>query len=104
MPNKEDVAKVLANAHRVTDPEITRIVRLVGENEQDPNEPIKLLEVNAATPPSGVVPIAFAPDPPDIPYPSIVIEVTPDEYAQIVDGKLMLPKGWTIEEVLYSSE
>jgi hypothetical protein len=39
------------------------------------------------------VPIAFAPDPPRIPFPSVVIEVTEAEFESIRVGKLSLPDG-----------
>ena len=43
-----------------------RVVRLLSDQEDDPHEPVKLLEVNPATSTSGVLPIAFAADPPDV--------------------------------------
>lgn len=103
MPDKDEIARLLAQAHREAEPAIIRIVRLVARNEADPHEPVKLLEVNPATSPSGVWPIAFAPDPPDVPYPSVVVEVTPDEYAQIVRHQLPLPEGWAFGTTLYDS-
>ena len=103
MPDKNDIARALAEAHRTIEPTITRIVRLVGPQEADRGEPIKLLEVNTATSPSGIWPIAFTPDPPDVPYGSVVVGVTPDEYTAITAKALALPPGWTLGEELYAA-
>lgn len=105
MPDKSAVAKVLADAHRKLEPAISRIVRVVADVDEEsaPHEPVKLLEVNPETSPSGVVPIAFGPDPPLIPFPSVVIEVTEDEFESIRTGKLPLPGGWRLGDLLYPS-
>jgi hypothetical protein len=99
-PDKKDVAKSLADAHRKAEPSIRRIHRIISNREDDVNEPVKLLEVNPDTSPSGIVPIAFGPDPPDIPFPSVVIEITQEEFDQIKLGKLQLPHGWQIDQRL----
>lgn len=104
MPEKDRAARVLAAAHRETEPGIVRIVQLVSQNEASPHEPVKLLEVNPATSPSGVMPIAFAPDPPDVPFPSIIVEATPDEYERIANGQLSLPEAWRLGLTLYDAE
>ncbi len=101
MPEKDEVARLLAEAHREMEPAISRIIRLVTEREEELREPVKLLEVNPATSPSGIFPIAFTADPPRVPYPSIVAEVTEAEYQQITAGTLHLPAGWRIGDTLY---
>ena len=100
MPEKDEVAALLAEAHREAEPGIVRIVSI---GEADVREPVKLLEVNPATSPSGVFPIAFAADPPSNPFPSVVVEVTPDEYARIEHGDLRLPNDWTLGVTLYAA-
>ncbi len=101
MAHKDEIARVLADSHRATEPGICKIVRLLGDKEDDVREPIKLLEVNPATSPSGIYPIAFTADPPEIPYASVVVEVTEGEYEQIRTGVLPLPKGWRLGDTLY---
>ena len=101
--NRGEVAQALADAHQRTEPTICRIVQIVGDEEISPNEPVKLLEVNPATFPAGIVPIAFASDPPRIPFPSVVVEVTEAEYESIRDGIMILPEGWRLGETLYPS-
>lgn len=101
MPDKDEVAQQLAAAHRAIEPGITRIVRLIGDREADLGEPVKLLEVNPQTSPSGIFPIAFTADLPDVPYPSVIVEVTEDEYARIQNGTLPLPEGWQLGATLF---
>ena len=104
MIDRDLVAKFLADAHRDVENTITRIVRIVATTgESESSQPIKLLEVNEATTPSGIWPIAFTPDPPRVPYGSVVVEVTPGEYQDIVNGRLKLPDGWVLGDELYSA-
>lgn len=101
MPDRSEVARVLADAHREFEPSISRIVQVIVDGEDASYEPVKLLEVNPETSPSGILPIAFAPYPPEIPYPSVVIEVTEAEFESICSGKLTLPNGWRLGNTLY---
>ena len=99
--DKNEIARSLAEAHARTEPSISRIVRLRAGREEDPNEPVKLLEVNPETSPSGVVPISFGANPPQVPFPSVVVEVTESEFAEIESGKMPLPAGWQMGETLF---
>ena len=103
LPDKSEIAKLLADVHREYEPTITRIVRVIADKEQAHDEPVKLLEVNPVTSPSGIVPIAFGPDPPRIPFSSIIIEVTEAEFESIRAGGLVLPDGWRLGDTLYQS-
>jgi len=63
--------------------------------ENDASQPIKLLEVNEDTIPTGIVPLRFGPLPErGIPFSSTIIEVTPEEFEKIQSGELRLPEGW----------
>jgi hypothetical protein len=101
MLDKSKIARALAEAQRKADPEILCIIRVVADREDDPAEPVKLLEVNPDTPRAGIVPIAFGAAPPEIPFPSVVIEVTEDELEDIRSGSLALPNGWRLQGTLY---
>ncbi len=101
LTDKSVAAMALADAHRKFEPAIKSIIRVVASEESAAHEPVKLLEVNPHTSPSGIVPIAFGPDPPQIPFPSVVIEVTESEFENIRTGKLPLPDGWRLGETLY---
>ncbi len=104
VPDKSEIAKLLADAHREYEPSITRIIRVIADQEHVADEPVKLLEVNPETSPSGIVPITFGPHPPRIPFPSVVIEVTEIEFEDIRTGSLLLPDGWRLGDMLYPSE
>ena len=103
MPDKDQIARRLAETHREMDPGICRIVRLLTDREADAGEPLKLLEVNPATSPSGIWPIAFGADPPEVPFPSVVVEVTEAEFEAIGRGVLPLPEGWRLGDTLYQT-
>lgn len=99
--DKDTIARTLARVHREEESTITQIVRLRGSQESEGREPIKLLEVNPATSPSGIWPVALSPDPPEIPFGSVIVEVTPAEYDDILAKRLLLPNGWILGETRY---
>ena len=101
--DKAEVARELARMHYQMEFGITQILRFThrSETEVARAEPIKLLEVNSNTVPSGVMPLYFGPAPASgIHYPSVIVEVTPDEYLKIQSHELKLPAGWDISEPL----
>jgi len=92
-------ANDLARRHYETETGLTRIIRLNGgaEAEVTALEPIKLLEVNENTFASGVQPLHFGPAPASgVMFPSVIVEVTPDEFDRIRSHDLRLPRGWTL--------
>src|SRR6266511_997438 len=98
METKEQVAERLARSHCQVEPDIERIVRVVGSNEDLGSEPVKLLEVNPNTVAAGIQPIYFGADVRHgIPFPSVIIEVTPDEFDQVRAEELLLPHGWRLD-------
>lgn len=96
--SKLETAKSLAKAHFGMEPYLKHIHLLEPTNEEDPNEPIKLLEVLEGTLERGIEPIAFVADPArGIEYPSLIVEVSPSEYEAIRSGKLNFgAHGWTL--------
>ena len=101
MSDKDEVAKRLARKHYDIEPGITRIFKLRDKPELESltSAPIKLLEINADSAPSGIMPLYFGPVPgSDIPYPTVIVEVTHDEFDRIRLQELKLPDGWTIDE------
>jgi hypothetical protein len=95
--SKQAVVERLAQAHYAIEPAIQLILRLEAEpdKENDPAEPVKLLEVNPDTIPAGILPLYFpAHSESGLFYPSIIIEVTPEEYQRILEEPSTLPEGW----------
>lgn len=97
--SKDEAARVLAEQHYEVEPGLTHVFRVMGitELETRPTEPIKLLEVNQDTVPSGILPLQFGPSPASgLHYPTVIMEVTPDEYQKIQSNEMSLPHGWKI--------
>ncbi len=95
--DRDAAASELAAAHFQVDPSIERIFRVIDpdpEKERRTDEPIKLLEVNPETIASGIQPVYFGPDASHgMLFPSVIIEIHPDEYEALEQGSLSLPDG-----------
>ena len=85
-----EVAKELADAHRAEDPE-TKSVFLA-----DSVDEVRLVEVSGSVGTSGeVLPFRFAPRPDlGVPYASVVVLLSEDDWSRIERGELALPPGW----------
>ena len=107
MPDKTEEARRLAETHYQVEAGITQIFRIVGRPEAElrPEEPIKLLEVNRYSIPAGVMPLYFDAAPGrGIHFPSVIVEVTPEEFTKIRSQELSLPDGWTLGDLLPKSD
>jgi hypothetical protein len=101
--DKAAVAKQLAIKHYRAEAGLQRVIRITGSAEVEirPAEPIKLLEVNVNTVASGVLPVSFGPAPASgVPYSSVIVEVSPEEFAKIETQELKLPRDWRLGEEL----
>ena len=99
--SKAGVARRLADAHYRLDRHLHRVIRLLGPDEDAPAEPVKLLEVNADTAMAGIMPIRFGADAGHgIFYPSVIVELHPDEFAKVESSAVALPHGWTLGDDL----
>lgn len=99
--NKDHQAQLLADWYYQVEDGVTSIFRLTGsaEAEMRADEPIKLLEVNRDTIPTGIMPLYFDPAPASgIEYPAIVVQITPEEYEKLQARELALPNGWSISD------
>ena len=78
MSDKESAARTLAELHYQFEPGMREIYRLLADDqtEQEPDEPIKLLEVNQDTIPSGIMPLGFDGIPASGNYPTVIIQIT----------------------------
>jgi hypothetical protein len=100
--SKLETAENLAKAHFAVEPRLTRINLIEPTNDQDPDDPIKLLEVVEGTIERGIEPVAFPSDPArGVEYPSVIVEVSPTEYEAIKVGKLDFGNhDWKVGEEL----
>lgn len=94
-------AKELARKHYEIEEGLTDVFLLtdtVSVTVQRPRS-IKLLEVNQNTVASGIVPIKFLAAPSSgVNFPSVIVEVTPEEFRKIQSHELKLPDGWAVGE------
>jgi hypothetical protein len=101
MSDWEAAAKRLAHKHYAIDPAITEIRMLTPGDAHPAGGAIQLLEVNADTIEAGILPLRFDPVPASgIPFPSVIVEVTPEEYRKIQSGSMSLPYGWNLGPVI----
>ena len=95
--SRDGVAQRLAESHYRVDPAIRQVIRLLAPMDEDSSsEPIKLLEVNEETSMSGVVPVFFgAHAASGIFFPSVIVEVRPEEFEQmrLGIGETLMPLG-----------
>jgi hypothetical protein len=102
MRTKDQTAKLLADAHFRLDEGITRIFRIMEADEGDRLKPVKLLEINPMTAEVGISPVGLSADPGrGIAYPSVIVEISPDEFEQLRRGELNLPHDWRLGEELF---
>ena len=96
MKTKEDAAKTLIDWHFEIEPGQEEAFHVLSDDENAPDEPIKLLEVNVATIPThSVEAYAFAPAG-DIPFRVVVAEVTPAALQRVLASPDRLPRGWDL--------
>ena len=100
--SKLETATDLAKKHFGVEPYLKHIFLLEPVDEEDPEEPIKLLEIVEGTLERGIEPIGFVADPAHgIEYPVVLVEISPSEFEGIPEGKLILDNEvWTIGKEL----
>jgi|ERR1035437_3076412 hypothetical protein len=103
--SKLETAKSLAEGHFRVEPNLKHIHLIEPLDEQDPKDPIRLLEVVEGTLAMGIEPIGFTADPAHgIDYPSVIIEISPEEYKTVFSAGFRFGnRDWTIGEELLAS-
>lgn len=106
MMTREDEARELARRHYAVEAGVREIYIIKGNGDNgaahggggsERRDAIKLLEVNENTIAAGISPIQFGPAPASgIHFPSLIVEITPDEFERLRAGDLALPEGWEI--------
>lgn len=85
----EVVAKLLAGEHMSQDKGIREVYWAPAANE------VKLVEISTSVDDAGeLLPFRFSPDPPDVPYHSVVILVSPGDWERVTLGDLSLPDAF----------
>lgn len=92
MKSVDEVAKSLATAHKKADPDIMQIYLI----EDPTGKEVRLVEVSTSVGFTGaIMPFRFAARPDlDVPYPSVVILLSPEEKDLLDRSELELPGSW----------
>ena len=95
-------AKTLVQMHKRSEPDLIKAFLLASPGDDEEESPIKLLEIVKGATEAGVVPIFFRADKArSIPYSSILIELSPDEFRNIGSESISVDKEhWKIVEEL----
>ena len=94
--SRHAAARLLIDWHFEVEPELREVYLIAPDEESTQDEPIRLLEVNDATFPTGTIE-AFVFSPTDeIPFMTAIAEITPEELEFFVRNPEALPAGWDI--------
>lgn len=95
--SKAAVAAHLAMVHYQIEPGMRDIFELESPSSQNGEETIRLLEVNGNSTGEGIYPLFFGAHPArGVPFPSVIVEVTPEEFEKIKLDPSQLPNGWRL--------
>ena len=100
---KFETAKKLAETHIEVDPSVQTVFLLESTNDDEEGEPIKLLEIVDATIERGIEPVYFVADPSrGIRYPSLIVELSPNEYKTLPRPIRFRTQTWHVGRELAS--
>lgn len=89
MPSVEETARLLAEEHSGEDDGLQAVYWAPSEDE------VRLVEVSTSVADRGeVLPFRFTPDPPDVPYPSVVILLGPGDWTRVERHEMALPPSF----------
>jgi len=95
---RDTAARELIAWHFRVEPELQRVFLLRASVDTSADAPIRLLEVNASTPATGSIePFGFSPTD-DVPFRTVIAEITPEEYERLRSDPSALkhPPGWEL--------
>lgn len=101
-PALDQVAKELADAHRRADPDTVAVYWAPDPEGRE----IRLVEISGSVGETGeVLPYRFGPRVTQgVPYPSVLILLSPAEWEKVKSGELKLPEGWPSAEKFVALE
>lgn len=98
MKTVPQVAAELAQAHVEDDPNTTKVYFVEGVADE-----VRLVEVSGSLGnggPGEVLPVRFEAQPDEgVPYPSVVVLLSPSEWDAVENDQLKLPPGWEKERL-----
>ena len=99
---KLETAKEIAKFHYDIDEDLRHVFLLEPVREDDPEEPIKLLEVRENAVEAWIMPVAIPANPQKrIPFPYYIIELSPAEFSRIDPAHIPFrEETWSICEEL----
>ena len=96
--SRHAAARLLIDWHFRVEPELREVYLIAPDEESTQDEPIRLLEVNDATFPTGTIE-AFVFSPTDeIPFKTAIAEITPEEFEFYKANPGALPEGWDLTQ------
>ncbi len=98
--NKDKIAKDLVDWYFEVDPTTSAVYRFISENEDSPEEPLKLLKVDDETLETGQVDAFLFPGTTEAPYDTAIAIVTPAEMVRIEAGEIALPREWNLSKAI----
>ena len=97
MSGIEQTARLLAREHSAEDTGIEAIYWAPSDDE------VHLVEVSTSVPDRGeALPFRFASDSPEVPYPSVVILLSPGDWTRIESRQLELPSSFQPLQSMFS--
>lgn len=94
---RDEAALEMVEWHWEIDREMTRAIRLLTPDEDDPLAPINFLEVSTGTSPSGDVMTFTFGGTKELPFRMRIANITPEEMEQVERGEIPLPEGWDLK-------
>jgi hypothetical protein len=97
--DKDRAARELVEWHYQIEPGLELVYRVLSDDEDNPKEPIKLVEINSTAVGTGSFEaFAFAPSA-DVPYTTVIAELT-REQLQMLRSSGAIPPGWNLDNAI----
>jgi len=101
LDSKRMYAMKITKKHTQLEDTISAVGYITSDLDDNPQEPIKLLEINSASSASGFFPVTFGPTD-STPFKRTLVELSPKEAKELEKGTLAgWPSNWKIEQWLF---